>query len=113
MDVILQDGIVTDYDDFYLWIEEPKLNAKAKFIHKDVEGEAETITEAVIDKIAIQSQFDSEVAYSEASDEIINNGDYDAAAEFMTADDTFYVSVKLVGNPEPVETFDTGSAEYC
>lgn len=112
MDVILQDGIVTDYDDFYLWVEEPKANANAKFIAKDVEGEPDFITNAVINNIATRSDFDSEEAYSEASDEIMG-GDYDASAEFMTADDTYYISVKFVGEREHVDSFDTGSAEYC
>lgn len=112
MEVILNNGIVTDYDDFYLWIEEPQLNANAKYIAKDEDGEAVSITPAVIKKIAIRSQFDSEEAYSDASDEIMG-GDFDASAEFMTIDDTYYVGVEFVGDEEQVDSFDTGSAEYC
>lgn len=112
MDVILQDGIVTDYDDFYLWIEEPKANANAKYIAKDEDGEAVSITSAKIKKIVIKSQCESENAYSEASDEIMG-GEYDATAEFMTADDTYYVGVEFTSNEEHIDTFDTGSAEYC
>lgn len=112
MDVILQDGIVTDYDDYYLWIEEPKENANAKYVAKDEEGEAISITSAKIKKIILRSQFDSEDAYSEASDEMMG-GDFDVTAEFMTADDTYYVGVELTGDEEQVDSFDTGSAEYC
>ena len=112
MDVILQDGIVTEYDDFFLWIEEPKLNANAKYIALDVDSQPDFINNAVINKIATRSDFDSEEAYSEAVDAIIAD-DYDAAAEFITADDTYYVSVKLVGEREHVDSFDTGSADYC
>ena len=112
MDVILQDGIVTDYDDFYLWIEEPKANANAKYVAKDEDGEAVSITPAKIKKIIIHSQFDSEEAYSDASDEMMS-GEFDATAEFVTADDTYYVGIELTGDEEQVDSFDTGSAEYC
>ncbi|MBR5426439.1 MAG: hypothetical protein IK106_07935 [Clostridiales bacterium] len=52
MDVIFSNGYVSDYDDFYLWVEEFKVGAKAAYIAKDEDGEAVSYTPAEVLKLA-------------------------------------------------------------
>lgn len=50
MEVILKTGIITDYDNFYLWVENLEVNAKAMVIEKDEDDKAFSVTPAVIKK---------------------------------------------------------------
>ena len=105
-------GVITDYDDFFLWVESLEENAKASVIAKDEDGEAVSITEAEIVKIVDRSDFDSEEEYEEASDDLGSDEDIDTMAEFMTADGIFYVGVRHVGEEQPVESFEIGDGVY-
>ncbi len=112
MDVQLTTGVITDYDDFYLWVEDFDVNAKASVIAKDEDGEAVSITEAAIVKIVDRSDFGSEEEYEEAVDDLGSEEDIDTMAEFMTADGIFYVGVKHIGEEQTVESFETGDGVY-
>lgn len=112
MDVELTNGVITDYDDFFLWVESLEENAKASVIAKDEDGEAVSITEAEIVKIVDRSDFDSEEEYEEASDDLGSDEDIDTMAEFMTADGIFYVGVRHVGEERPLESFEIGDGVY-
>ena len=113
MDVQLTNGFVSDYDDFYLWVEDFEEGANAGVIAKDEDGEAISFTQAEIVKIVDHSAFGSEEDYSEATEAMSEDDSIDTMAEFMTAQGIFYVGVKNVGDEQPVDSFDMDGAEYC
>ncbi|MBO4806612.1 MAG: hypothetical protein IK005_03890 [Paludibacteraceae bacterium] len=111
MEVILNDGIITDYNDFYLWVEKLEVNANAKFIEKDENEEAVSATSAVIKKLISCSDFENEDEYNDAVEKM-QSEDYDAMAEFMTDEDTCFVGVELVDEEQPVDSFEIGDDVY-
>jgi hypothetical protein len=113
MDVQLTIGFVTDYDDFYLWVEDFEEGASAALIGKDEDGEAISYTQAEIVKIVDHSDYESEEDYDEATEELFGDESIDTMAEFMTAQGIYYVGVKNVGDEQSVESFDMDGAEYC
>ncbi len=111
MDVILNDGIVTEYDDFYLWVKELESDADAKLIRKDEDEEAVSVTSAKVKIIIDHSEFGSEDEYNDAVDDL-NSGDFDACAEFVTDEGIFYVGVECEDDETDVESFEIGGGVY-
>ena len=113
MDVNFSNGYVSDYEVFYLWVEEFKVGAKAAYIAKDEDGEAVSYTPAEVLKLADRSDYDSEADFDNAYDEMNADGDMDALANFFSPDGIFYASVKFTGDEEEIDSFDLGDANYC
>ncbi len=111
MDVILNDGIVTEYDDFYLWVKELDLDADARLIRKDEDEEAVSVTSAKVKKIIDHSDFGSEDEYNDAVDDL-NSEDFDACAEFVTDEGIFYVGVECADDESDVDSFEIGDGTY-
>ena len=113
MELNLNNGFVSDYDDFYLWVEKFEEDADAYVITKDEDGEAESAAKAKVGKVITRSTFGSEDDYNDATDELLNE-EYDTFAEFMTIDDVYYVGVEQLDEAQPVESFDMGpDVNYC
>ena len=111
MDIILNNGIVTEYDDFYLWIEGLDLDAGARLIRKAEDEEHVSVTSAKIKKIIDHSDYSSEDEYNDAADEL-NSGDYDACAEFVTDEGIFYIGVECADDEAELESFEIGEDVY-
>ena len=95
-------GIASDYGDQILWIEDTEVDAKAAVIRDDSE-----FVPCVITKIISRDQFDSEEAYSNACDEIMEESSAVATGEFFTDNGIFYVEIDATGDEE-----DYDSVEY-
>ncbi len=113
MNLTLNNGYLSDYDDFYLWVETFEEYSKAYVITKDEDGEAVSAVAAKIVKIVDNSDFDSEDDYSDAVDELLNE-DFDNSGEFMTMDGIYYVAVEFVDDEQDLEEFEIGpDVNYC
>ena len=113
MNLTLTNGFVSDYDDYYLWVESFEESANACMIAKDEDGEAITATASKVVKIVDHASYDSEDDYSDAVDEVMNE-DFDTSAEFMTPDGIYFVAVEFVDDGQDLEDFEIGAdVEYC
>ena len=78
-------GIASEYDDQILWIERPEVGAAAAQIVDERE-----YTPCEITKIVSRDDYDSEEAYSAASDELLNESTAACTGEFITMDGVFF-----------------------
>ncbi len=111
MEVSLTNGFVTDYDDFYLWVERFEEDADASVIAKDEDGEAVSITKARVGMVVIHSAYDSEDDYDAAVEDLMSE-DYGTFAEFVTDEDMYYVGVECLDEETPVDAFEIGDDVY-
>jgi hypothetical protein len=113
MEVSLTGGYVTDYDDFYLWVESFEEDADASVIAKDENGEAVTVTKARVGMVVSHSEYDSEDDYDAAVDDLLSE-DYDTFAEFVTDDGIYYIGVEHLDEGQRVESFEIeDDVYYC
>ena len=111
MEVSLTGGYVTDYDDFYLWVESFEEDADASVIAKDENGEAVTVTEARVGMVVSHSEYDSEDDYDAAVDDLLSE-EYDTFAEFVTDNGIYYVGVEHLDEEQRVDSFEIGDDVY-
>lgn len=101
-------GIASEYDDQILWIERPEVGAAAAQIVDERE-----YTPCKITKIISRDDYDSEEAYAEASDALLDESTAMATGEFMTMDGVFYVEIDATGDTEEYESVDFDSVDFC
>ncbi|MCR5250576.1 MAG: hypothetical protein K6E50_08225 [Lachnospiraceae bacterium] len=101
-------GIASEYDDQILWIERPEVGAEAAQIMDERE-----YTPCKITKIISRDDYDSEEAYAEASDALLDESTAMATGEFMTMDGVFYVEIDATGDTEEYESVDFDSVDFC
>lgn len=111
MEVSLTNGYVTDYDDFYLWVESLEDDADASVIAKDENGEAVTVTKARVGMVVSHSEYDSEDDYDAAVEDLLSE-DYDTFAEFVTDNGIYYIGVEHLDEEQRVESFEIGDDVY-
>ncbi|MBO4389652.1 MAG: hypothetical protein J5825_02180 [Lachnospiraceae bacterium] len=111
MDLTLKNGIVTEYDDFMLWVEQLEENASSYVINKNEDDEASSAISAEVRKVVARSDYDSEEEYSDAVEELEGEG-FDTCAEFVTDDGIFYVGVEWVDEEQPVDSFEMDDDVY-
>ena len=111
MEVTLKNGFVSDYDDFYLWVESFEEDADASVIAKDEDGEAVSITKARVGMVVVHSAYDSEDDYDAAVEDLMSE-DYDTFAEFVTDEDMYYVGVESLDEGTPLDSFEIGDDVY-
>ncbi|MBP5473024.1 MAG: hypothetical protein J6Y12_10150 [Lachnospiraceae bacterium] len=111
MEVSLTNGYVTDYDDFYLWVESLEDDADASVITKDENGEAVTVTKARVGMVVSHSEYDSEDDYDAAVEDLLSE-DYDTFAEFVTDNGIYYIGVEHLDEEQRVESFEIGDDVY-
>ncbi len=111
MELTLTNGFVSDYDDFYLWVESFEEDADAYVIAKDEDGEAVSITKGRVGMVIVHSAFDSEDDYDSAVEDLMSE-DYDTFSEFVTDEDMYYVGVESLDEGTPVDSFEIGDDVY-
>ncbi len=111
MEVTLNNGFVSDYDDFYLWVESFEEDADASVIAKDEDGEAVSGTKARVGMVVVHSAYDSEDDYDAAVEDLMSE-EYDTFAEFVTDEDMYYVGVECLDEETPVDAFEIGDDVY-
>ncbi|MBP5555720.1 MAG: hypothetical protein J6X94_12725 [Lachnospiraceae bacterium] len=111
MEVSLNNGFVSDYDDFYLWVESFEEDADASVIAKDEDGEAVSVTKARVGAVVVHSEYENEDDYDAAVEDLLSE-DYDTFAEFVTDEDMYYVGVENLDEGTPVDSFEMGDDVY-
>ena len=111
MEVSLTGGYVTDYDDFYLWVESFEEDSDASVVAKDHEGEAISVTKARVGMVVAHSEYDSEDDYDAAVDDLLSE-EYDTFAEFVTDNGIYYVGVEHLDEGQRVDAFEIGDDVY-
>lgn len=101
-------GIAADYGDMILWIENPELGANAA----KIEDESE-YTPCKITKIIARSEFADDDEYSAACDDICNESVATCTGEVFTFDETYYVEIDAVGDPETYDGIDFDDTDFC
>ncbi len=101
-------GIASEYDDQILWIERPEVGAAAAQIVDERE-----YTPCEITKIVSRDDYDSEEAYSAASDELLNESTATCTGEFITMDGVFFVEIDAIGDTEEYETVEFDGVDFC
>lgn len=111
-DYTFDHGYCSDYDDMTLWIQEPKEGAKAACINRTPDGTYEVSTGTINKIISQYGDFDGDSAkYLKACDEMLC--DDDAAGEFITDEDSYYVSLILPDETIIVDDVNYIDAGYC
>lgn len=105
-------GYLSDYDDMMLWIQEPKEGARAASIDRNPDGTYEINTGTINNIISQYGDFGGDSAkYLKACDEMLY--DDDATGEFITDEDSYYVSLVLPDETIIVDDVDFVDSGYC
>jgi hypothetical protein len=95
-----------------LWIQEPKKGARAACINHNPDGTYEVLTGTINNIISQHGDFNGDSAkYLKACDEMLY--DDNAAGEFITDDDCYYVSLVLPDETIIVDDVNYIDAAYC
>lgn len=114
MNLKIEGGFLSEYDDFELWVERLEKGSKGYYIEKDDEtGEYTYMRPCRISQIICLADYSSETEYNLDFEDMMQNGDFDTTAEFTTQDNCYYLGCNNDGELVPVDEIDIKDAEYC
>lgn len=115
-ELTLEKGILSEYEESSLWVAKLETGSPAVLIEFDSKDEnKKTMTPCKVVSIIKRSQYDTDKAYNEAVDRILNVTHATATGEFVTDDDIFYLEMERDGNVGdiPVEKVHLKDVVVC
>ena len=113
MNLVLTNGFVSEYDDYYLWVEDFAEGSDAYYIGLDEDGEPVSFIPSKVASVIDQAAFDSEEDYDEAVDGLMGDESYDVAGEFITDSGSYYLSITSEEDEQALDSLDMVDVYYC